>query len=272
MAQFFEMRYSRKFRIYAGFLAWVAGVLNFGVFPGVGTRFFISFCGFPQHFEFLGLTWTTYPVLMAILIGVALYFTFTGGQIAVLITDFWQGLIAMAAFACIVAFLWFKFPWSTIGEGLIAASAPGKSLINPFDIGSQRDFNVTYYLIGWFFYYYGFMAWQGNQAYNCSATTAHEAKMAGVLTQFRAAMIGLGLLLVPLIAITIMHHPAYAETASQVTADLQKSYPNSSQMRESMTVPMAISHYLPIGLAGALVTARLGYSSKTFIVRYEKKH
>src|SRR5882762_6068974 len=33
LAQFFEMRYSRKFRLFTGALAFIAGLLNFGVIP-----------------------------------------------------------------------------------------------------------------------------------------------------------------------------------------------------------------------------------------------
>ena len=43
MAQFFEYRYgSPKLRVLAGGLCWFSGVVNMGIFPGVGTRFFIS--------------------------------------------------------------------------------------------------------------------------------------------------------------------------------------------------------------------------------------
>lgn len=50
MCQFFEYRYgSRRLRVFAGTLCWVSGVINMGIFPGVGTRFFINFCGLPDE-------------------------------------------------------------------------------------------------------------------------------------------------------------------------------------------------------------------------------
>ena len=48
MAQFLEMRYSKKLRIAAGITAWVSGTINFGIFPAAGARFFQHFCGLPQ--------------------------------------------------------------------------------------------------------------------------------------------------------------------------------------------------------------------------------
>ena len=42
MAQFFEVRYSRNFRVFCGMLGWFSGVLNYGIFPAVSVRFSIT--------------------------------------------------------------------------------------------------------------------------------------------------------------------------------------------------------------------------------------
>ncbi len=40
LAQFFEQRYSRRYRLFMGVLAFVSGVLNYGIFPAISSRFF----------------------------------------------------------------------------------------------------------------------------------------------------------------------------------------------------------------------------------------
>jgi SSS family solute:Na+ symporter len=41
LAQFYEMRYTRRVRIFAGLMIFISGVVNFGIFPAVGSRFFL---------------------------------------------------------------------------------------------------------------------------------------------------------------------------------------------------------------------------------------
>ena len=66
LAQFFEMRYSRKFRFYSGALCWLSGILNYGIFPRISTQFIITFFGFPETIHVAGLSIRTFPLVRAI--------------------------------------------------------------------------------------------------------------------------------------------------------------------------------------------------------------
>ena len=161
MAQFFEMRYSKKLRIYAGFICWISGVINMGIFPGVGARFFINFCNLPQRMVFGSLVYgdgtvtpvavESYPVCMIILLSISYYFTISGGQIAVVVTDFAQGLFTTFTFLAIVLYLMGpKFDWADAEQALDLASPPAASLYDPFDIGDAGEFNAFYYFSQYF--------------------------------------------------------------------------------------------------------------------------
>ena len=114
LAQFFEKRYSRNFRIFAGIIVFVCGIINFGIFPAVGAQFFISYCGFPDYF--IGIP--TFPLVMIFLISIALYFVYTGGQIAVIIADFFQGVILIVVLFVITIFLYNNVEWDQITDSL----------------------------------------------------------------------------------------------------------------------------------------------------------
>ena len=114
LAQFFEKSYSRKFRIFTGIVAFTAGIINFGIFPAVGAQFFISYCGFPD--SFLGVP--VYPLMMIVLLGVSLYFVYTGGQIAVIIADFFQGVFATVVLVIVALYLFFNISWDQVSDSL----------------------------------------------------------------------------------------------------------------------------------------------------------
>ncbi|MEO0966552.1 MAG: hypothetical protein AAFY08_15730 [Planctomycetota bacterium] len=69
LGQFLGDRYSQSFRVYAGVLAFVSGVINFGIFPAVGSRFLMVLAGFPETIKPLGLP--TLPVLMVAIVAAA---------------------------------------------------------------------------------------------------------------------------------------------------------------------------------------------------------
>jgi len=258
MAQFFEIRYSRNFRIFAGLLAFLSGIINFGIFPAVSARFFIYFCGLPHTIDIFGIHVSTFALVMIVILWIPLYFVFSGGQIAVMITDFLQGIFVNAVFIVIIIVLMLKVDWAQIFQAVSQAPA-NASLINPFKTGSTKDYNFWYFFIGMIGVIYGKLSWQGTQAYNASAKSAHEAKMGDVLANWRGIpQWGLFLVLVPIIAYTFLHHQAFAGQAAAIQPILNGL--SSDALRSQLTVPLALTKLLPVGLMGAFAAVMLAAS------------
>ena len=250
LAQFLELRYSRRLRIFAGMVAWVSGIVNFGVFPAVAARFLIHYCGLPD-------TTLVFALLMVFLLGFGLLFTILGGQIAVLLTDFIQGLFSNVVVLLVVFFLLGTIGWTRMVQGL-SISPAGQSLINPFDAAKMQDFNLWFFLIIALMGAYGGCAWQSAQGFGVCALNAHEARMAGVLATWRVPGLYLTILLVSAAAYTVMHHPAWAPVAQQAQHALAR-IPNPEIQRQ-MAVPVAMTFVIPPGLLGAFAALILGTS------------
>ena len=254
LAQFFEVRYSKAFRIFTGCIAFLSGVVNYGIFPGVSARFLVYLCGLPDTLPVFGGTIPTYVPLMAAGLAFALFLTLSGGQITIMITDCVMGVFSGLLYLVICFFLVAFFRWSQIAEAL-GNQAPGHSLLNPFDSSAIKDFNIWYVLIGIFLTIYGTMAWQGGHAYNSAAITPHEAKMAGVLGNWRNMTLNLFMLLLGICAYTYLNHPDYAAGAEVVAGRLAEI--GDAQTRDQMRVPMALAEIMPIGLRGMLCAVML---------------
>ncbi len=256
MAQFFEVRYSKGVRVFAGILGWVAGIVNFGIFPAVGARFFIYFCGLPHYPVMIGGSEIdlVYAGLIFLLLAISLFFVFLGGQIAVMLTDFIQGVFTNIVFLIILGAIFWMFDWSTIIETL--KTSPGDaSRIHPFHTAKVEGFNIFYFLIGAFTLVYGWKAWQGSQGYNCSARSAHEAKMAGILGEWRGLVFTLVCMFLPIGAYVIMNDAGYVGVASEVNGVLDTI--ENEQIRGQMTVPVVLAKSLPVGIIGLLCAAML---------------
>ncbi len=286
LAQFFEKRYSRKFRIFAGLVAFFAGLINFGIFPAVGAQFFINFCGLPEYL--LGLP--MYPLVMIVLLGIALYFVYTGGQIAVIIADFFQGVFVTIILFIITLYLLFSIGWDQVSDSLqntpiklakeeiqvlkgdasfqllskeeqtlqtdeINVKYENSSRINPFKTSHVEDFNLWYFLIGIIGVMYGALSWQGSQGYNSSAKNAHEAKMGVVLAGWRGIPQGMFMFLVPVLVYVLMNHPDYQHIADSVNASLASL--SSDTLQGQMRAPFVLSEILPVGLIGAFAALML---------------
>ena len=254
MAQFFEIRYSKRFRVFTGVLAYVSGIVNYGIFPAVAARFFIHYCGLPQQIELVGVSFSTFAVLMALFLGVALLIVLGGGHLTSMVTDCVQALFGYVIYMAVAIAILVIFRWDQIAAALLERPL-GESLLNPFDTGKLQDFNLAYVLISIVGSVYAYMAWQGNQGFNCAAASPHEAKMGRILGTWRSGALYVMLALIAAAAYTFMHHPDFAEGASGVTAELAQI--EDVTLRTQVTVPVVVSHFLPIGLLGAFAALML---------------
>jgi solute:Na+ symporter, SSS family len=248
LAQFFEIRYSKRFRVFAGLLGFISGVLNYGIFPAVGARFFVNYCGLPQTVNLLGMTIPTYVVLMAIFISLALFFTLLGGQLTIMIADCLEGLLSGCLYLVVAGAILCLFHWPDIYAAL-AAAPKGQSMLNPFDTSQAKDFNIWYVLIAIARGAYNYQNWQGGHAFRSSAASPHEAKMGGILSTWRGYSRTVMITLLCVCAITYMQHPRYAVGAARVTAAIHKI--PEPQIQTQMLVPVALGYILPVGIKGA---------------------
>ncbi len=252
MAQFFEIRYSRKLRIFAGMTAWVSGVLNYGIFPAVSVRFFLYFCNLPPAFQLGAITVSTYVFLLALFLGIGVLFAIGGGQVAIMVTDFFQGAFCNIAFLLLLVFLLLRFDWGTVSGALVDLSIhnPDKSLVNPFATSGLRDFNMGFFLIALFLMVFKWKIWLGSQGFMVSAASPHEAKMGNLLGNWRGLLQSNLLILIPLCAIVVLQEglAEFAILKESVTETL--SGIGNSTLREQLQVSVLLGKILPAGLLG----------------------
>ncbi len=254
LGQFFELRYSRNLRLFAGFLGFFAGLLNFGIIPGIGARVMVYFLGLPPDVHYGGLTVPTYIPLMAVFLVLNLFLTLSGGIITIIMTNCVEGIISQILYLVIIFGLLSMFHWTQISATLGDQPA-GRSFLNPLDSFQTKDFNIWLVLMGILGSIYGTMAWQNQSAYNAAPLTAHEGVMGNLLGQWRGLGQGAVITLLAICAMTYLHDPAYASEANQVNAELAKI--SNAQTQEQLEIPITITHILPTGMRGALCTILL---------------
>lgn len=257
MAQFFEIRYSRNFRVFAGILAWSSGILNYGIFPAVTARVLVHFCGLPQSMMLWGWEVSIFPLVMILLLTMAVCVTLAGGQIAIMVTDFLQAQLMFVIFIVVFFVLYFKFGWANIADTLKAAPA-GQSMLNPFDQKEVPDFNFWFFFILAFGRLYQYMAWQGNQGFYSSARNPHEGRMSRVVSELRNNVTSLLMVFIPICAYVLFHNSAYSSQVHSIQSSLETISEPQTQIQ--MRVPLALTHILPPGLLGFFASVMIAAS------------
>ncbi len=132
LAQFFEIRYNRSFRLFTGLLGFLAGLLNFGIIPAVGARCLVYFLGLPETVSAFSIIVPTFIPLMALFLSITVFVAMTGGLITVMVINCLEGIMAQLFYLVIIVTLLSIFNWHQISTVLIS-QPPHHSLMNPFD-------------------------------------------------------------------------------------------------------------------------------------------
>ena len=254
LGQFFEIRYSRNFRLFAGVLGFVAGLLNFGIMPMVGARVMVYFLGLPVELHFFGATLPTYIPLMALFLFINFIVSASGGILTVIITNCIEGLVSQFFYVLLIIGLMVMFPWSQISN-MLKDAPPGHSLINPMDTSGLKDFNIWFVFMIVILGNYRTMSWQNQSGYNSAPLNAHEARMSNLIVAWKGlGQAAVGLLLA-ICAMTYLHDPAWATGAAHVHSVANQI--QDEHTRKQMELPLAMINLLPVGLKGALCAAML---------------
>ncbi len=141
--QYIEMRYDKRLRIMSGFFNSFAGVLQMCVFPIIGAGFLRVLIGAPEVAFMLGdVAVRSDWVIMGILLTCACIFTFLGGYITLIVTNFFQMIIIM------VSLYWLGFELiRKIGVQELWSSLEtnhGLSAVYPFT-GEAGGYNVIWF-------------------------------------------------------------------------------------------------------------------------------
>jgi SSS family solute:Na+ symporter len=200
------------------------------------------------------MTFQTFHIVMILLLGVALWFVFVGGQVSVIATDFAQSVLVHGSFIVIALYLLFRVEWSEISTAMLQ-SEPGLSRINPFDTADIANFGFMFFVVSFVTIIYGQGSWQGEQAYLTSARTAHELRMGGVLRVWTVQIRLMFYVLVPVLVYVMLQAPGFAHVQSGVASALQAIPDPEDQAR--MRVPLALAEILPVGLRGLMAAMML---------------
>ena len=220
IGQFFEMRYSREFRVFAAGLRSLSEMLANMIMPALAARFFMYFLDLPKKFEFLGITFSTFNVIMVVVLTAAISIICMGGSLAIIVTDTIQGFICYPLMVLFVIFVLCRFSWSNEIMPVLSSRVAGENFLNPYDIYNLRDFNYFFLIGGVVATLLHRASWTGAGGSSSAARSPHEQKMASLLGAWKGALNGVFYVLLAVALLAFLNHNAFAPKAHQIRKEL----------------------------------------------------
>jgi len=248
LAQFFELRYSKSFRVFAGILGAISGLACDGIIAAVEARFFVYFFGLPETCHLGSFAVDTYVPLMGLFLFIAGCMSLFGGFVAIMLIDCIEGIFAQIFFVLLIYTLLTMFSWTQITT-VLGNHPAGESMFNPFDAGKVQDFNIWFVVMTILLNVYVTGGWRNSNGNATAPLNAHEGRMGGLLGKWRDISKGEVTLLLGICGLTFLGHHDFAAQAA--AAKDQISHISQAQIQKQMTVPISIAHFLPNGIKDA---------------------
>jgi SSS family solute:Na+ symporter len=140
--QYIEMRYSKRLRILTGIFNSISGVLQMAVFPIVGAGFVKVLINAPDAVMLGGTAIPTTWIIMAILLTCVMVFTYFGGYITLVVSNFFQMIIIVGAlywlFFVLIDDIGLNTFWTNIAQT--------KGLKGFYSFAPGSEYGVTFFL------------------------------------------------------------------------------------------------------------------------------
>ena len=141
--QYIEMRYSTRLRIMVGFFNCIAGVFQMCIFPIVGANFIKVLIHAPDNAVIAGMTIPVSWIIMAVFLSATIIFTYLGGYITLIVTNFFQMIIIMTALCWIFFLIITKTGLQAYWTGM--EQAKGAAGFYPFS-GEGGSYSIIWFL------------------------------------------------------------------------------------------------------------------------------
>lgn len=254
-----EKRYSKKLRIFCGFLCFVSGILNMGIFPIVEGRFIVYFCNMPLTTDLGFAQVSTIALVTSILVIISLVLGFQGGQVGLILTDFLQWTVIAFMFIAVGWATYAVVNWDDVGTAIMASPNP-KVLVDPFLPTTANSFGLIYCIMVTFRSFYNVLSWAPNSGRSQSATAAREAKLMWILSYIRQAA-NIGLLFAALACFAVAKLPQFTDMAAQISEGVNKI--DNPFVRTEMAVPIFLTLIMSPVVKGLFVAGMIAASIST---------